>query len=743
MPYFHQLVMGNRILVFLLAYVMIPLVGLSQTPSIEWERSYGGANYDRGYCIEQTSDGGYIIAGSTQIDGGTLSYIVGNTDVWVGKINSLGDIEWVKTFDNSGREEALAVKQTSDGGFILVGYYSSATNSNYNHPFHEEDVLVIKIDANGNLEWQNTYGGNLKDRANAVEIGPDGTYMVLGYTYSNDGDVKGLKGQNDVWLVNLDLNGNIIRERCFGGSMSDLGSDIKRTADGFVIGGVSGSNDGDVNNSSNSSGNGWVLKINNKWEVLWEKRVNNHSFDKIESVSSTSDGGVIAGGYSYSSDVENQNRYRFYFVKFNDLGEVIWERTINTMNTGILKSISESEYGEIISVGYGTLDNNNNGFDYLLFVLSSEGDILWEMKFGGSKHDFANHILQTIDGGYIIAGMTESSDFHVSENNGVSDIWIVKLNSGPIRIRGKNKICLEETVSYRTNTSLQSNWYIDGQFQGYSDTLNLIFDTEGNHILRACYSVENKTYCDSLTIQVYNKPKVKFPDYVYSCEPFLSVVCPTTGGSVHTYMWHDGNRDSCRKFEAPGRVWLTVSNPACSATDSTWLVENKKPIYEVVQLDTFCLEGSNYNRVTIKPDTFPSINWNGGDGFQPVYWIYQNQMISVEVMDSNNCTKRSEFLPIDGCNTTFYIPNSFTPNGDGLNDVFSVSGSRIVSVYLRIYNRWGQQVFESKEVDKGWDGSLQGNKCPQDIYYYIVEYSGYLDNELFVKSEKGIIHLLR
>lgn len=708
---------------------------VSQTPSIEWERSYGGSKNDYAYSIIQTLDGGYLIAGSTRSIDGDISFNNGNIDVWVLKISFCGNIEWERTFGGPGREEAFSVKQTADGGFILAGYYTPDTSIQNLINQNSEDCLVLKIDSVGNLEWQKTYGGSLRDNAYDVVLTKNNSCIVLGNSYSNDGDVVGHHGRGDVWLFEIDNQGVILWSQCYGGSLYDYGRQIKPTSDGYVLGGYTRSNDGDI--TVNEGSNGWIFRINFSGEILWNRAVGNNDDDRFNALYYSENGGVAVGSSYYP------HQFQFYLVKFDEEGNIIWQFTEDSMEIGHLYSVIETNRSGVLALGQGITKNTYGSFDYILRMFSSEGQLEWEMNLGGSKSDIAKHIIQTEDGGFIIAGMSESSDFDVSRNYGNRDIWIVKLSPEPLRIIGDKQACLEDTLQFKTNLNLQSNWYIDGQFQGYSDTLNLIFDTEGNHILRACYSVENKTYCDSLTIQVYNKPKVKFPDYVYSCEPFLSDVCPAIAGSVHTFMWHDGNRDSCRKFEAPGRVWLTVSNPACSATDSTWLVENKKPIYEVVQLDTFCLEGSNYNRVTIKPDTFPSINWNGGDGFQPVYWIYQNQMISVEVMDSNNCTKRSEFLPIDGCNTTFYIPNSFTPNGDGLNDVISVSGSRIASVYLRIYNRWGQQVFESKEVDKGWDGSLQGNQCPQDIYFYIVEYSGYLDNELFVKSEKGIIHLLR
>lgn len=722
--------------------LVIQTLSFGQVPSIEWERSYGGSKNDRGYCIEQTSDGGYIIAGSTRSDDGDITNNLGNFDVWVVKIDLNGEIVWENTYGGPNPEEALSIKQTRDGGYILAGSYSIPDTNRYVYTF---DCLVMKLDSTGKLEWQRVYGGAENDVARGIEIYPDGSYLVLAQSNSFDGDVTGHQGFGDIWLFKLDTDGMMVWNRCYGGPLNDNGFDINRVSDGFIIVGSTESIDGDI--FSNDGNDAWVLKIDDAGSVVWETAVGKVYTDRSHffAVYQTKDGGVIAGGGSSSNDsLGLPHQYKHFVVKLDAQGAIIWHNTYNMKAYGgSIYSILETVNGGILMVGKGVTENTYGANDYLVRMLNEDGELQWEMNFGGSRDDAGKKIIQTNDGGFVIAGTSESSDNDVSVNRGLTDIWVVKLSPVPFRIMGKAQVCLGDAIRYKTNLPYNTNWYINEQFQGYSDSLVYSFGAEGKQTLIACYTLMGTSYCDTLSVQVYEVPNISLPDSVYSCEPFSKFVCPFVSANELTYLWHDGAGDSCRTFNHTGQIWLTVSNPACSATDSSWLIENKNPSYQVVQLDTFCLEGSNYNRITLVPNGFSSISWNGGDGSQPIYWIYQNQMISVEVIDSNNCKKLTEFQPLDGCNTTFFIPNSFTPNGDGLNDVFSVSGSRIESVHLRIYNRWGQQVFESKEVERGWDGSLQGNPCPQDIYYYLVEYSGYWDNVLVVKSEKGIIHLLR
>ena len=156
----------------------------------QWDQTYGGSNDERAYSVQQTTDGGYIIAGYT------LSYGAGGWDFWLVKTDSYGNEQWNQTYGGGGEDVANSVQQTTDGGFIIAGYTSSYGVGGY-------DFLLVKTNAFGNEQWNQTYGGNITDVANSVQQTTDGGYIIAGYTSSYGA------GYYDFWLVKTDAYGNV------------------------------------------------------------------------------------------------------------------------------------------------------------------------------------------------------------------------------------------------------------------------------------------------------------------------------------------------------------------------------------------------------------------------------------------------------------------------------------------------------------------------------------------------------
>ena len=156
----------------------------------EWNSTYGGSGYDRGYSVQQTSDDGFIIGGTT------VSYGSGSFDVWLIKTDAHGLEEWNSTFGGSGCDRGYSVYQTSDGGYVIAGDTDSYGAGSF-------DVWLIKTDAHGIEEWSYTFGGTEPDRSFSVQQTDDWGYIITGYTVSYDEDYSG----NDVWLIKTDSNG--------------------------------------------------------------------------------------------------------------------------------------------------------------------------------------------------------------------------------------------------------------------------------------------------------------------------------------------------------------------------------------------------------------------------------------------------------------------------------------------------------------------------------------------------------
>lgn len=228
---------------------------------VQWETIIGGTNEEVVSSAQSTQDGNFIFAGSTNSNNGIFSDNHGLLDFLVVKINDAGGMIWKKCLGGSGNEMANDLLATSDGGFMVAGYTSSNDGNVFgNHG--GEDAWIIKLNGTGTIVWQKCLGGTGSDRATSIQVTLDGGYIVLGYTYSTDGDVSGNHGGYDVWMVKLDATGEILWQKCLGGSLNDFGNSVKTTPDGgYIFAGETYSSDGDVT-FLNGTSNMWIVKLN-------------------------------------------------------------------------------------------------------------------------------------------------------------------------------------------------------------------------------------------------------------------------------------------------------------------------------------------------------------------------------------------------------------------------------------------------------------------------------------------------
>ncbi len=192
-------------------------------PDVQWQKTFGGSNKDFGRSVQQTSDGGYIIAGTTK------SFGAGYYDAYFIKTDSEGNFQWQKTFGGTIDDYAWSVQQTSDDGYIIAGYTHSFSVG-------KADVYLIKTDPNGNQQWQKTFGGSESDGGYSVKQTTDGGYIITGRTKS-----FGAEGY-DVYLIKTDSEGNLLWQKTLDGSLGDMGHSVQQTTDGgYIIAGFTSS----------------------------------------------------------------------------------------------------------------------------------------------------------------------------------------------------------------------------------------------------------------------------------------------------------------------------------------------------------------------------------------------------------------------------------------------------------------------------------------------------------------------
>jgi predicted secreted protein len=367
-----------------------------------WDRAYGGSDHYMAYSIQQTSDGGYILAGDTySFDEAGYS----NIDLWVLKLDASGNAAWQKTYggDEGGWEQdwARSIQQTSDGGYIVAGYTTSFDAVYY-------DAWVLKLDASGNAAWQKTYGGERFDWVYSIQQTSDEGYIMAGKT---DSFGAGWGYPYDAWVLKLDASGNAAWQKTYGGSGYDWAYSIQQTSDeGYIVAGKTDSFGVDGCDT-------WVLKLDASGNAAWQKTYGGSNSDMAYFIQQTSDDGYILAGETKSFGAGD---YDAWVLKLDASGNTAWQKTYGGSMYDMASSIQQTSDGGYILAG-NTDSFGAGGRDTWILKLDASGNVAWQKTYGGSDSDWASSVQQTSDWGYVVAGGTKS--FGAGDYNA----WVLKL----------------------------------------------------------------------------------------------------------------------------------------------------------------------------------------------------------------------------------------------------------------------------------------------------------------------------
>jgi hypothetical protein len=402
--------------------VLFNLSSHSQSPVIEWTSCWDGAFIDRAYSVDTTFDGGYIVAGKSSFGGGD------DNDYSILKLDASGNIIWQKLLGFGGLDVATSIQQTIDGGYVVAGYTSSNDGDITGNHGGTYDGWVVKMNAIGTIEWQKALGGTSWDEIHDIKQTSDGGFVISGFSDSNDGDVSGNHaGSVDYWVVKLDELGNIIWQRFLGGTYQDEAYSIQQTTDGgYIVAGYTNSLDGDVSNNNEFS-SFWIIKLDPTGNISWEKSPGG---DYAYSIKQTIDGGFIAVGMAQST-FGNDNDY--FIIKLDTDGEISWQKSLGGSFEDQAYSIDQTtDGGYIISGQSNSIDqdvtNNLGFFDCWVVKLDESGNLIWQKSLGGASEDSGDCIKTTSDGGCIVVGYTDNSCDSFNQSS-YANFLIVKLAS--------------------------------------------------------------------------------------------------------------------------------------------------------------------------------------------------------------------------------------------------------------------------------------------------------------------------
>jgi hypothetical protein len=430
---------------------------MAQGPAIQWQKAIGWQYRTVGNCIIQTRDSGYISVGFTSSTDSFFANNHGEEDLLVVKLNYTGNIEWVKLLGSTKEDIAYSVCQTTDGGYIIAGStkYGNGDVSGFHGNGISEDCWIVKLDSIGNIQWERAYGGTAKDIAYSIYPTNDNGYIFTGVAESEDGDLDSLNipvfNRDRIWTVKLDSAGNIQWQKLLQGAD---GKTVIQIASGeYIVGGTAW-----ATVSTHDLGEYGVFKLDSAGNVIWQKAYGGNDIDILASLESTNDGGYILAGKSGSNngDINDHICTRscldYWIVKIDSAGLLQWTKSLGGFTTDAAWSLKQTRDGEYIAAGMSLSNDNYIGYgqhgdsDYWIVKLNTNGTRKWSKFYGGADWDEAHSIIPTFDGGYIVVGYEQSHNMDINCSGGDGHMWIVKL---------------EPCFAYyemRADGTLQNNW---------------------------------------------------------------------------------------------------------------------------------------------------------------------------------------------------------------------------------------------------------------------------------------------
>ena len=493
------------ILAVMLSVLVLAVTGYASAspPDEEWNRTYGGSGIDRAEHFQQTSDGGYIIAGTTRLcddcssdiwlvrtdpngneqwnktigvphvssfdfiqqtlDGGyilagrTVSSGINRRDIWLAKTDTNGNEQWNKTFKLDGYEGTSHIWQTSDGGYVLAGKIYTENNPEPKGKivYTGSDVSIIKTDKDGNLEWNRTFGGLKDEWARIVQQTSDGGYILAGSTQSYG------SGKSDIWLVRTDYEGEEQWNRTYGGDSRDWANSVQQTFDGgFIIAG-----------GTESYGAGhsdfFLVKTDRNGNEQWNRRFGGESHELFSHVDQTTDGGFILGGRTLSFDGD------YWLIKTDADGNMQWDRTFDQRPESFLQ-ISDGCFV------FTRVTGSKQDRKILLTKTDPDGVEQWEKSFEG---DNIHSVLQTSDGGYILAG-DKDSDFLLVKLSKEGPVPTALFRYNPLYFGVNQTITFDASASYDPDGNITNYQWDFGDGDLINTTKKIIshsYDRKGKY----------------------------------------------------------------------------------------------------------------------------------------------------------------------------------------------------------------------------------------------------------------------
>jgi PKD repeat protein len=600
----------RKITIFIYSY-FVCLNCYAQNPLVkQWDYRFGGTAYEQLFSFKQTKDGGYILGGGSDSDssGDKTQGVWGTNnekDYWIIKIDSLGIKQWDKNLGGLETDWFEKVQQTSDGGYILGGTSTSNIGGDKSDSLwggYSYDFWIVKVDSLGNKEWDKNYGGFSMENFASLQQTTDGGYILGGSSMSIAGGDKsqGLQGYGDYWIIKIDSLGNKQWDKDFGGTQYDNLYSVVQTADGgYLLGGYSASNSsGDKTQNVWGYADYWIVKIDSLGNKMWDKDFGGTGDDWLSSILPTTDGGYLLGGKTTSGISGNKSSstwggWDYWIVKIDSSGNKLWDKDFGSTHSDYLFSVENTNDGGYLIAGTtdehfmsGDKSENSLGLVQTWAVKTdSLGNKQWDKTIFTANQGGHGAALQSNDGCYVFADWEQSGvgGYKTQPNwAGNSDYWIVKFcDSTQTAVptaafsSDDSSYCGEHCFNFTDlspNSPTSWAWSFPGALPDTSNDQNpqqICYSTPGTYTvtLVASNSTGSSTAVYLNFITIYGTPTT----------PFITVTGPNgdtlTSTPALSYQWNGNGQPiagaTSQVYVAPwGGTYTVTTTDAnnCSAT---------------------------------------------------------------------------------------------------------------------------------------------------------------------------------
>ncbi len=499
-------------------------------PVRDWQHALGGSNSDNGTKVISDRVGGYWILGNTDSNDGDIISNSGSTDLFLIHLDVNGSILRKFNFGGSGIDIGTGLLLQNNGNLILAGYSTSSgifSGGNYG----SYDGFILCVDTSGTRLWSNHYGGPNADLIYHILAVSDG-FILTGGSYSSFQNSTN-HGDQDVWVLKTDTSGNVVWQKNFGGSNLDIGYSSVVSGNDIVTAGITLSNDQDVS-GNHGSVDAWILRLSSfDGTLIWERCYGGSSNDAAFCLKTISNGRLLFGGYSRSSNGDLTGNYGYadaWIGLIDNNGVLINQKNFGGTASDVVYAMDEASDGLVFTLSTTSTDidilNNNGTEDVAIIKTDLSLNKIWSKSFGGTMNDRPASVLTASGGQITICGYTYSGNGDVTGNHGSSDIWVIHLSclTPSMAIIGNTTFsCIGDTVTLVNRSTNYSSlqWYLNNNQISAIDTVRLTIQNVGNYTVsisgQTCYNRDSVAY--AFTMTNCNPPAAEFASNTNSiCE---------------------------------------------------------------------------------------------------------------------------------------------------------------------------------------------------------------------------------